>query len=434
MGVEGFLERRARVSEPWVILTVLFVAVVAAVVVTAITGRFSSPERWEYSEIAENILKGRGAYYTHLGTKYYFYGSAVYPVLLATVLRASNQSEAAMLVLQALLFALTSLVIYLIARTCFGKAEASIPAFLAASHPGGLIYVGKLHSLTLDVFLIVLSFLLLLRATSTAAPVRAIGTGLVAGLAALSRGTVVPFYSLWAAWFLWRERKRFFRAVWVVIAVAMGGALVIAPVLVSGYLMYGELIPLRTDTGENLWYGNHPGASGTPYTLSLPPVPVISQMSPELLSRIVGMTEIVQNRVFTAAVLDFAWNDPTAAFLLFLKKIYYFWWFSPHTGLLYPAAWLTAYKIYYSLVLFFAVMGLLVSLRSTRPSAWSGTSLFLLMAGSVSIVQALFHVETRHRWQVEALLLIFTAAGFLYCLRYFNKSSLTTAPAVNTPC
>lgn len=415
---------RRRGGDARVLLAVFLAAFSAAVAATAVTGRFSDPERWEYSEVAANLLGGRGAFYEYLGTKYYFYGPAVYPVVLAVVLWVTNHSEAAALVLQASLFAVTCLVIYLVARSFFGKVEAALAAVLAASHPGGLVYAGKLHSQTLDVFLIVLSFLFLAHVTASSGPVRAAGTGVVAGLAALSRGSVVTFFSLWAAWFLWKERRHLFGALRVVLTLAVGGVFVIAPVLVRGYLMYGEVIPLRTDTGVNLWYGNHLGASGTSYTRSPSSVDVISQLAPTLAARIAGRNEIDQNRVFMAAALEFAANDPAAAFLLFLKKIYYFWWFSPHTGLRYPTKWAIAYTIYYSVILFFGVVGLLLSLRSTRRSVRTGATLFLLIAASISATQALFYVEGRHRWAIEPLLLVFTAAGCLYFLRLFNRSRL----------
>jgi hypothetical protein len=234
---------------------------------------------------------------------------------------------------------------------------------------------------------------------------------------------VLPFFLLWTAWFLWKEKKRLSRAGVVVVAVSLGGLLAIAPVLLRGYLLYGVLHPLRTDTGVNLWYGNHPGASGTSYTLSSSPVPVISGLPPALLARVGGANEIEQNKIFVVAVLDYVRDDPAAAFLLFLKKLYYFWWFSPHSGLLYPAGWVVIYKFFYSLILFFAVVGLLDSLRSTRPSVRCGAFLFLLMVVSVSVTQALFYVEGRHRWQVEPLLLVFTAAGLLYSLDRLREMS-----------
>lgn len=408
---------RTKFGDARVLIPLFLAAFAAAMAVTTITGRFSSPERWEYSQIAENILEGSGAVREYLGTKYYFYGPTLYPAMLAAVLWVTNRLESAMLVLQAVFFACTCVVIYQIASTIFGTAEARLAAGLAALHPGGLIYVGKLHAQTLDVFLLVLSFLLLTQIARTATPLRSVGTGLVAGLAALSRATIVPFLSLWVAWFVWKERQHLSSVLRAVTAFIAAGALVISPVLVRGYLIYGTVIPLRTDTGVNLWYGNHPGASGTSYTMSLAPAPVITQLPPAVSARIGTMNEIDQNRLFIATALEFVRNDPRAAFSLFLKKVYYFWWFSPHSGLLYPAGWWRAYAIYYAVILLFTAVGVVASLRSARPVVRTGGVLFLLMVASVSFTQAIFYVEGRHRWQIEPLLLTFSAAGVLFVFR-----------------
>lgn len=411
----------ARASRIGVMGTVLVVALVAAGGVVALTtDYFSAPQRLEYSDIAENMLRGRGPIYEYLGATYSFYGPPLYPIVLAGVLWASNGGEAAALVLQLFLFALSCVFVYAIAEKLYGNPGARLAAFLAALHPGNLVYAGKLHPQILDVFLLTLSFLLLARGTGAAAFLANVGSGVVIGLAVVSRGTVVTFAALWAAWFLWRERAHGLRAARVMMGLTVGGTLVIAPIVARGYLQYGELMPLRTDVGVNLWYGNHPGASGTSYTLSPSPVPVISQIPPELSARISGASEIDQNRIFTAAAMEFVRNHPGSAFVLFVKKLYYFWWFSPHTGLFYPAAWLITYRVYYGVVLLFALVGLVVSLRSPRPHVRAGAILFLLMAGALSVTQALFYVEGRHRWQVEPLLLIFTAVGALRLLSYLR--------------
>jgi hypothetical protein len=45
-------------------------------------------------------------------------------------------------------------------------------------------------------------------------------------------------------------------------------------------------------------------------------------------------------------------------------------------------------------------------------TAWR-SALTVLMAAFVSITQAAFYAEGRHRWQLEPMLLLFAATGFL---------------------
>lgn len=385
----------------------------AAIGAAAATGRLATPERWEYSQIAENILSGRGPVYDYLGAEYHFYGPPLYPALLAALLRVTSDGETVMVVLQALLFGLTCLAAYGIGRRLFGFREALLGACLVALHPGALVYIGKLHSQTLDVFLILLNVLVFVSLPASAPIGLWLAAGVSAGLAALSRGTRMPFYAVWAVWFLLTQRRQLGRALQIVGALAVGGLLAFSPILARGYQVYGTLVPLRTDTGVNLWYGNHPGATGTSYTFDSVPMPVIGRLTDRQREQIVGMSELEHNVFFSREAMAFIRSNPGGAGVLWARKILYYWWFSPHAGLHYPAGWLAIYKIYYGLVLGFAALGLAIGLRSSRSASRDGSVLFVLMAFSVSLTQALFYVEGRHRWQLEPLMLIVAAVGIL---------------------
>lgn len=130
-----------------------------------------------------------------------------------------------------------------------------------------------------------------------------------------------------------------------------------------------------------------------------------------LAEGIIGMNEVEQNAAFTAAALDFIRNDPAAFVTLLVRKLKYFWWFSPHTGLFYPAGWTTVYRIYYSAIVGLALFGFAISAFSKSTSSRTCAQVFLLLAGAISVSQALFYVEGRHRWQIEPLLLVFATAG-----------------------
>lgn len=401
-----------RPSERAIRLLLFLAAFAAAIAVATATGHFLTPERWEYSYVAEQLLQGRGLVYEYMGTKYYFYGSAVYPLALAGVLWAGGGQAWMMVAVHAVWFGCTALVLYALARPLFGASAAVLAGMLAALHPGGLVYVGKLHSQTLDVLLTALCVLLLVRLRPQTRLARAVGTGLVTGLAMLSRATLAPFLALWGLWLVWKSPAARAAAVRVVAGVAVGAALMLAPMVIRGWRMYGRLIPLRTDTGLNLWYGNHPGASGTSHALGST-TPVLEGMPKPLLSQMENQTrnEVEVNALLTAAAWDAIRQDPAAAWQRFVKKFGYFWWFSPHTGLHYPASWAVGYRVYYALLLGLAVIGIVQAWRSGDSSRRDATVLVLLLAASVSVIQAAFYVEGRHRWLIEPLLLVWSAAG-----------------------
>jgi 4-amino-4-deoxy-L-arabinose transferase-like glycosyltransferase len=400
-------------------LLIAAIAFAASLTTTLALHRFTSPDRWEYSTIARNIVEGKGANYPWLGTNYYFYGSALYPRLMAGVFRLTGGSEAAVLILQMALFAGLCVAIYFIALRWFGTAVAASGALLAALHPGSLVFVGRLHDQILDALLITVTFGLLLLVRPSTRLSAALLVGLVSGLAAATRGTVLIFCVLWAFWFVAHARRCRPAALRVVTVIAIGGVIMLAPFLADGFRKYGEIVPLRTDNGVNFWVGNHDNASGTSYTLNDPPVAEIATRPVSLVAGIDGMNEVEQSRAFNHAAVEFIRSHPGEFVRLFFKKLAYFWWFSPRSGLLYPVQWTLLYKLYYSVILTLAVIGLGVAWRSPRPVTRAGAQSFVLLAAGVSAAQALFYVDGRHRWELEPLLLVFTAVGLATVIRVF---------------
>jgi 4-amino-4-deoxy-L-arabinose transferase-like glycosyltransferase len=388
-------------------------AVAVAMLTTAVTSRFP-PKTWEYSVIAANFLSGRGLEYEYLeGTVYRFYGPPVYPLLLAAVTWLTGR-EWITLVVQGMLYVGTALLIYGLARERFDRTEALIAGLMAATHPGNVFLTGQLHSQTVDVFSITLAFVLLLRVAPSTAAHQALLAGIMAGMAALCRGPIIPFVGLWGLWFLWKHRRSR-GAIATTAIVAAGLMLMLAPVFARGYVLYGKYVPLRTDTGANLWYGNHRHASGTSYTLTTPPVPITLHLSGDLRARLAGVDEVQQHKILTTAALEFIRLEPGRALALFIKKIGYFLWFSPHSGVLYPPSWFRVYTVYYSGILTLGIVGLFVAMRS--PGGRDAARLFLLLAAGLGLTQAFFYVEGRHRWEIEPLLLMFSGIGLVNCRR-----------------
>ena len=384
------------------------VAVLAALAASAATGRFGSLDRWEYSIIADHILAGDGAYYDYMGIRYYFYGPPLYPLLLAGVVGLTG-SEVVVLVLQACILAGTATILHTVAWRLWDPRVALLGGLLVALHPPSLIYAGQLHSQTLDVFVIAAAFLLWL-GIHAASIGRAFATGIALAGAVLSRGTMGPVVLAWGLRFVWRCRRDWRRATTVGVAVAAGGALVVLPLIVRGYRLYGEWTPLRTDAGVNLWYGNHDGSTGTAYSGDPVPVPVTTHLTTEDRRIVAGMNEIEQNEYFTARVRRWIESNPGTAATLFVNKLRFYWWTSPHTGLHYPAAWTRVYLVYYSVVLALGIFGLWRAMRAA-PLSREAARLFIVMAVCASVTQAAFYVEGRHRWQLEPMLLLFTAYG-----------------------
>jgi hypothetical protein len=93
-------------------------------------------------------------------------------------------------------------------------------------------------------------------------------------------------------------------------------------------------VPLRSDTGANLWIGNHAGASGTSFVLGSAAAPTLNEQPPGLVATLTSADELGQNEILTLEAWRFARREPVTFAKLYTAKLWYFWWRSPHTGVL----------------------------------------------------------------------------------------------------
>ena len=80
----------------------------------------------------------------------------------------------------------------------------------------------------------------------------ALASGLLWGLAVLTRETVLYFVPVAAVWLAWRRRGGARRAAWLVAA----AALVVVPWTVRNWRVFDAFVPVSTSGALNLWQGN----------------------------------------------------------------------------------------------------------------------------------------------------------------------------------
>jgi len=190
---------------------------------------------------------------------------------------------------------------------------------------------------------------------------------------------------------------------------------------------------MMTSSGENFWRGNNADATGT--SLSLDGVPVLEKSDPAFQARVRNLDELGQMRLFWAESWRFWRESPGAALALTARKVYYFYAFPPTAGLWYAGWMLYAYVVYYALEIIAVVAGLRAFVV-TRPTTSLASAfqrwLPLITVVSGGLVQSAFFVESRHRWGVEPLLLVFAApavcaVGDLISRRRDTKSTTSAA-------
>ena len=399
-------ERRRIVLLAGLALTVRLLILTAA-------GGAGGAESYEYGEMARNLLAGRGYVYRHLGTDYRaFYGGVPYVLLVAAGYAISPGSALCILLVQALASVGLTVAAFAIGRRIGGLTVASVAAALVALHPGLLYYdTHKVHPLGLDALTIALTVVALLRMRETMTGRAAALAGIAFGVALLQRGTMILVPLAVAGWLAIvgpHGRARLGR---VGVACALGTLLVVAPWVGRNWVVLGT--PLLASVGpEALWRGNVPHSAGGSYALS---GRVVLDEAPQIRDALRGRTELEQAAIFRAAALSNAAARPLDFLGRIGRKFLMFWSFGPSSGILYPPIYLRLYAAYYVAIVILAVIGLggIGAPRTWPPETFASLLLLAAVAVPLSFMQSVFYVELRHRWEVEAFVLIVTALGLV---------------------
>ena len=126
---------------------VFLLAVLARLVGQVLLGAYSQPGVFEYETIANNLLSGHG--YTYASPDGGLYvasqSSPLYIVLTAGVYLLTNHSQAAMLVLQALLGGATAVLAMWLGGYAFSRPAGIVAGTLVALDPALIAYSSQLH-------------------------------------------------------------------------------------------------------------------------------------------------------------------------------------------------------------------------------------------------------------------------------------------------
>ena len=381
-------------------------AVLVRIAVVVAVPAFHAPLTYEYEDIADNILDGRGFLFPHLGNDYLSM-RPLFPYLCAAVYWLSGHSHFAMQVVQALFSGATTVVALRLGHALGGPLVGGLTAVVVALDPALVYYdVSRIHPLSLHALLFAASALAFVRIVEHATLARLIWAGTVVGVASLERGTMAMLVPLgllfWkaAAGVPWR---RWLTAAALVIGVVAATA---TPWLLRNVVVYGQPVVVMTAGPELLWIGNNPRATGT----ALGPTgrPMLEEAPAEFRERILAAGELEQQRLFQAAAVRFITEQPGEAASLWVRKFFYAWWFSPSSGREHPGWAMPLYAPYYALIALLAAGGVVLGLQGGPRLTIAMVVSFLV---TVSAGQAVFFVEGRHRLVLMPVLLTFAVYG-----------------------
>lgn len=277
-----------------------------------------------YADLARRVQSGDWV----LGSDAYFV-SPLYVYFLGAIFTAAGGSLVAVRIVQIVLGAAAVWLIGATARLWFSQRVAVVAAWLAAACGLFTFYEILILQAALDPFLTALGLFLVSRAAGKGVRNWA-AAGFVLGLHALNRPNVLPYafaVAMLAAALDFRRTRAWARAASLAASVLVGLSIALAPVTLRNYVVTGELVPISSHGGLNLYIGNNPEADGTYHSVpGITPsmagqVRDARRVAEQALGRQLGSGEV--SSYFYALARDWIAGHPGEALGLLAKKLAY---------------------------------------------------------------------------------------------------------------
>ncbi len=224
-----------------------------------------------YHAQALAILRG-----TPLPDHAFFHSSPLYPFFLAAVLRITGPGLHGVRGAQAAVGCLTVALVFVLGRLAIDRRTGLIAALGAAVYVPLIFFEGEYLEITFVMAALTGMLILMLTAGRTGGVWRGLAAGALLGVASLGKPNLLLFAPVGAVWLTLSGRSAWARGngrpapsrkpgrLRLALGALFLGAVVavIAPATIHNYRAEGDLIPVSSNGGINLYIGNHPGAPG----------------------------------------------------------------------------------------------------------------------------------------------------------------------------
>ncbi len=224
-------------------------------------GATPSSDAASYDAVAWNLARGAGFALNGASGPYpTAFVPPVVPFLTSLLYRVAGHQFFAALLLQCAIGALVPVLLASFARHTFGPGAGRFAGWIAAVNPLMVFFSGYLLTETTFSFVLLLALFATTEWVKTPRAGRALGAGVLWGVAALTRPTALPLPVLVALW-AWvpvglaaggRERNR------QLALLLLGVALAVGPWTLRNGAKLGAFVPVTTGGGRSLLDANNP--------------------------------------------------------------------------------------------------------------------------------------------------------------------------------
>ena len=354
----------------------------------------------EYDHLADELRRGNW----RLDEKQTYVHGLGYPAALAA-LKILGFGQTGLRLFQAVLGALSCILVYRIARHLFDPGAAAIAGTTAAGYWPLLFFGGELFATTFFIFIQLLLVDTLLRFSERPSHGAGAAGGILLGLLVATRANALLAIPV-AFWWICRCSRSAFpgdrRRLWPSFAVAL--VLTLSPFALRNHLVQGGPLPFQG--AWSFYMGANPEADGTPYVRQ-----GLQWQRHELLPLNAGFAEPVSRGFYyLRSGLRFAAEHPAQYLHLLYRKFRLFW----HAFEVPVSSDLSYYRehsilhrilfVNFGVVAPLALAGLLLGRRRDAPYLLLWTFVLVSLATGMS-----FTVSARYRVPAAPFLIIFAA-------------------------
>lgn len=366
-----------------------------------------------YNQIAYNLMN-EGRYIQYHGENVWFtFRPPLLPYILAGLYSIVGYSFTASRLLMIVIGSTLPLLVFVLADRTFGRRTAILAGAISAVWPEFLLYSNTLYTEGLLVPLVILQFVFLFRFADGRGAGNMCAAGIVAGLGALCRPSVLailPVVVIWTLIIKRRDVRLSFRAIAFYLILAI---VVMMPWTIRNYRVHGRFVPIVSRSGATLWYGNNQWASGD--------IGEDFEMLKQKLPDAGTDDEVEASLYYRDEALRYIKANPGRFLVLGLKKTVNFWL---PVGLKFPglAERLTVRTrvvqglLTYVPIFLLSLIGLLLLLRDLRLFRDPRLLFLLLVLVEYTLVHAVYTGMTRYRQPLEPITIVIASWALLAIL------------------